>query len=289
MASVVSVNPFRCRVWHMHHRLEDYISEETCKAEIRSFAEHGQLVPVLGRRLRSGSDHEVELIYGARRLFVARHINAPLLVELRDLSDRDAIIAMDLENRQRRDISPYERGLSYARWLQAGLFKSQEDIAHALKMSASQVSRVLRLSRLPREIIDAFHSALDIRESWGLQLAELIETPDKRARVLDAARVLASISPRPAAEDVYRHLVASAGGQHKPRRNEPDRVIRDQRGEPLFQVQFQRNSVTLVLPVQKVSALALERIKRAICSILQGRNFQRAITQSLDTPCESRL
>src|SRR5688572_6279056 len=99
MTSIHSVNPFRCRVWALHDRLEGEISEETCRAEIDSFSRHGQLVPVLGRPLQAGSSYDVELICGARRLFAARHLNLPLKVDLREMSDHDAIIAMDIENR----------------------------------------------------------------------------------------------------------------------------------------------------------------------------------------------
>src|SRR5579862_9529454 len=124
-ATIVLISPFRCRMWALHDRLESDITEESCKAEIGSFQRHGQLVPVLGRRLRNDAHHDVELIYGARRLFVARHLNMRLRVELRSLDDRAAIVAMDIENRQRTDISPYERGLSYARWLSQRHFPSQ--------------------------------------------------------------------------------------------------------------------------------------------------------------------
>src|SRR5688572_29010510 len=126
MRSVVSVNPFRCTVWKYHERIEELITEAICAVEIESFAQHGQLVPVLGRQLPPNSDYDYELIYGARRLFVARHINKPLLVELRDISDKEAIVAMDMENSQRQEVSPYERGRSYARWLAVGHFDSQE-------------------------------------------------------------------------------------------------------------------------------------------------------------------
>src|SRR5262245_26075307 len=133
MKTVVAVNPFDCRMWDLHDRLETQVTEESCKAEIESFSKHGQLIPVLGRPLTRDPTHKVELICGARRLFVARHINAPLLVDLREMSDREAIIAMDIENRQRADISAYERGLSYARWLRSGQFQSQDDLARQLR------------------------------------------------------------------------------------------------------------------------------------------------------------
>ncbi|MDY6949090.1 MAG: ParB N-terminal domain-containing protein, partial [Pseudomonadota bacterium] len=119
----VSINSFRCRVWERHARLEEYITEETCRTEIASVKAHGQLIPVLVRPLLGDVNYDYELIYGARRLFVARHLNVPLLAEVRRLSDRDAAIHVDIENRQRKDISPYERGRCYHQWLSSGLFQ----------------------------------------------------------------------------------------------------------------------------------------------------------------------
>jgi len=133
-------------MWALHDRLEQYVTEGSCRGEIDSILKHGQQSPVLGRRVLDDHNYDVELIYGARRLFVARHVNKQIAVDLRDLSDHDAIIAMDIENRLRKDISPYERALSYARWLRTNHFGSQDEIVHALKVSASQVSRLLKLA-----------------------------------------------------------------------------------------------------------------------------------------------
>src|SRR6478672_420658 len=99
MGHILAISPFRCRMWDYHDRLETQLNEQCCRAEIESISRQGQLVPVLGRRLHSDPDYDVELIFGARRLFVARHLNMPVRVELRDLSDRDALAAMDTENR----------------------------------------------------------------------------------------------------------------------------------------------------------------------------------------------
>src|SRR5271170_8315863 len=154
LREVEFLDPFRCRMWDYHDRLEETITEESCQTEIASFHAHGQVVPVLGRRLPKDATHDIELIFGARRLFVARHLSVPIKVELRDLTDREAIIAMGIENRQRKDISAYERGLSYRRWLKSKQFESQTEIANALKISASQVSRLLQIARLPSVIME---------------------------------------------------------------------------------------------------------------------------------------
>jgi hypothetical protein len=43
---------------------------------------------------------------GARRLFVTRHINVALMVEVRDLSDRDAAVAMGASTSPGRKVKP---------------------------------------------------------------------------------------------------------------------------------------------------------------------------------------
>jgi ParB family transcriptional regulator, chromosome partitioning protein len=279
--SLIAVNPFRCKVWDLHDRLEEQITEESCAAEIHSFEEHGQLVPALGRRLRKGSEHEIELICGARRLFVARLINKPLLVEVRDMSDRDAIIAMDMENRHRLDVSPYERGISYARWLRAGFFESQEDLARALNISASQVSRLLKLASLPSVIVNAFSSALEICEGWGVELADALQDPDKRHRTISEARFICASTPRPAGREVYRQLISSAVQGRRPRAMSHDRVVKAQDGTPLFRIRHQRTSIAVILPVEKISAKCLQAIEASISRILQS--------QSVDTQAPNHV
>lgn len=267
---IVYVNPFRCRVWALHDRLEEHVTEETCREEIESFLASGQRVPALGRALKGDPDYDVELIYGARRLFVARHINKPLLVELRDMSDREAIIVMDIENRQRADISPYERGLSYSRWLRAGYFSSQEDIARKLNISASQVSRLLKLARLPAVVVEAFRSPVDIREEWGLELVEALSDERTRRATIDSARAVATRSPRLPSSEVFRELLAASASGRKIRPKPHDEVIFDEQGLPLFRVRQQRSAVAILLPLKIVSANSMKAINRAISDVLQS-------------------
>jgi ParB family transcriptional regulator, chromosome partitioning protein len=286
MERIISVDPFRCRVWALHDRLEDHITEESCCDEIESFAAHGQLVPALGRRVGDDPNCDVELIYGARRLFVARHLNRKLLVELRNISDVDAIVAMDTENRHRKDISPYERGRSYQRWLRARYFSSQDEIARSLNTSSSQVSRLLKMAQLPSGVVNAFDSAVNICESWGLELVERLSNPDTRQSVLRTARAIATMSPRPMAEEVYRRLLASAPDR-KARSMARTKVVKGRDGSALFRIKHQRKAVAIVLPVDKISVRCLDAIEDAVARILQcstPREMHEQVFGNSDAP-----
>lgn len=267
MGRVISVSPFRCRMWDLHDRLEESLSEESCRKEIESFLKCGQIVPALGRILHDDPDHDVELIYGARRLFIAKHLARDLLVEIREISDRESIVAMDIENRQRIDISPYERGLSYGRLLRSGHFKSQDELARALNVSTSQVSRLLKISQLPAVIIDAFPDIKELHETWGLKLHEAISDPTRRQAVIAKARNIAKATCRTPAKDVFRALIsASAGLILKSAAH--DEVVKDPTGKPTFRIRRLRDSVALVLPVEKVSAETLITLRETVLRLL---------------------
>jgi len=266
--SVIQVSPFRCRMWEFHDRIETYISEDNCKTEIESFLQHGQLLPVLGRPLRGDPDYDVELIYGARRLFVARHLNQSLHVELRELSDREAIIVADLENRQRADISPYERGTSYARWLESGHFKSQDDLARTLKASTAHVSRLLKLARLPKEIVDAFGGPAEFHERWGRTLMKVMENPRAARLTMSKASAIAKMPQRPRRQEIYQKLLDASASVRELARSD-DEIVKDARGARLFRVKRRNNSVVILLPLASVSATRLDRIRREVAGILQ--------------------
>ncbi len=286
LKQLVSMDPFQCRMWAHHERLEDYVTEETCREEIDSHSKHGQLIPVLGRSLKNDPWHKVELIYGARRLFVAKHLNTPLLVELREMTDREAVIAMEIENHHRRQASPYERGLCFSNWLRNGLFKSQDEIALAVNLSKSQVSRYLRLSRLPSLLLAAFENPTDVCEAWGLDLMEAWEDPRRQRALARSARALGAETRRPAAREVYRYLMSSATGSRKAAtKSVRDEVVRDYNGDALFRISHRGRSVALVLPTERVSKPLLQEIRAFVANVLQDTT--RQAPESSEESCKN--
>jgi ParB family chromosome partitioning protein len=282
MTKTVSVSPFECRMWTLHERMEDYVDEITCRSEIESYAQHGQLIPVLGRPINGDLSHGIELVYGARRLFAARHLNMPLLVELRELSDREAIIAMDIENRQRKNISPYERGQSYARWLRTKHFQSQDDIARALKISKSQVSRLLKLTKLPSVIVAAFGSPLEICEGWGLELVDVWEDAARRSRIAQRARAIAAQATRPPSAEIYRQLLDNGARQRGSRASrQHDEVVKDENGIALFRIRHRLKSVAVVIPRERLSESAFERIRSFVAGMLQAETAETIVSAQL--------
>jgi len=269
---VKSVDPFRCRVWSMHGRQEEDVDEASCAEEIKSIKECGQRNPAAGRTVHDDPDCDVEIITGTRRLFIARHLKISLIVAIREFSDLEAIVEMEIENRLRKDLSPYERGMSYARWLRGKYFTSQEELANKLHVSASQVSRLLTLAHLPTVILNAFGKPVEIREGWGVKLMRILEDPARRDSTIRAARHIAARSERSSASEVYRELMASAAptvpGGRKTGRVLHDQVVAGEDGTPLFKIRHHQDEIALLLPMDRTSASTLDAIQRAVADIL---------------------
>ena len=266
---VVSVNPFRCRVWDLHDRLEEYVTEESCRLEIESFRAHGQLVPALARPVRDDRDYDVEIVYGVRRLFVARHLGALLRVEVRDMSDHEAVVAMDVENRHRQDMSPYERGRVYQRLLRSKLFTSQDELARTLNVSASQVSRLLKVAQLPSVVVNAFSSPLELREGWGLDLYDGWMKEEMRPLIAQRARALAAHVPRAKAVEVYRCLLSPRGMSKGAGARGRDEVVRRADGTALYRIRSRQRAVAFLIDAGLTSPERMKRIRESLSDILQ--------------------
>ena len=113
------------------------------------------------------------------------------LIEPRELTDEEAFRLADLENRNRRDLSDYERARDYARAVERYYGGNQQQMAERLEVSKSWLSRYLELARLPAEIVAAFTTPHVIGISHAAILAPLLRIDDQRGRIIAEARCLA--------------------------------------------------------------------------------------------------
>jgi len=274
-----SVGTADCRIWHMHAR--EAVDADSCAPLIDSMRRNGQRMPVLGRRSAATGECVVELIYGARRLFAAQYLGIELLVDVRELDDRAAIIEMDIENRARSDISAYERGMSYRSWLSAGYFSSQADLAQALGVSEAQVSRSLRYAELPAAVVSAFASAAAIKEQWAVTLAKRCQDPKTRQLTVRRARESAHSQAHSTPQAVYAALVRE-GPPTQAHSGTRDQVVQDFSGKPLVRIGFRARTVHIILPKEKVTPRILRQISDHLRTVL-------AVNFDTDTQPELQL
>ena len=190
------VDPARCRMWDRHNRDYALLTEDNCRDLIDGIRSQGQQeFPAIVRPVED-ADYDYEVICGARRHFAVSWLRAnnytqfKYLIEARQISDEEAFRLADIENRDREDISDYERALDYADAVARYYGGKQKAMAARLEVSQPWLSRYLQLAKLPQTIVDAFPNIREIRERNARELKPLLAQPDTSRAVLEEARAI---------------------------------------------------------------------------------------------------
>lgn len=170
----------------------------------------GNVQPILVRP-RPGESGQYEVVFGHRRHRACLELDIPVtaVIDAGPMSDADVFAAMDRENRERADLSPYEQGLMYRRALDESLYPSNRRLAEALGVSHTWVANVLAVADLPQPIVECFASPLEIQHRHARQINQALERDRKgvlkRAeklrqggRTLSAAAVVGALLAPPA-------------------------------------------------------------------------------------------
>ena len=136
----------------------------------------GNVQPILVRALKEPEGH-YELVFGHRRHRACLELGIPVLASIwvDELNDADLFAAMDRENRERADLSPYEQGTMYQRALEEQLFPTQRRLAEHLGVSHTWVRKALMVAQLPQAVIECFRSPLEISHRHAELLTAALE------------------------------------------------------------------------------------------------------------------
>ncbi len=136
----------------------------------------GNVQPIWVRPVEQGG---YELVFGHRRHRACLELSLPVLATIAPISELDLFAAMDRENRERADLSPYEQGLMYRRALDQELYPSNRRMAEALGVSHTWVNKVLTVAELPTAIVECFRTPLEIQHTHARELVAALERDRK--------------------------------------------------------------------------------------------------------------
>lgn len=229
---VLELDPKRVRFSSIANRDERSLNiKDAAFLELKNdLAQSGQEFPIKVREIQGDPAHEYEVVAGHRRLKACLELDRETKDGFRILAILDANAAelkhialkMYRENKIREDLSPYEYGRMFKKWLDAGVFKTQSEIAAATHLSQPSVSVYSAVYELPREIHAAFGDPRAISMRWIQDLARALKADE--AGVLASARELTRVNPKPAAEAVFQALTTPGAGGAKARRGNPTRT-----------------------------------------------------------------
>ncbi|MDO6728274.1 ParB/RepB/Spo0J family partition protein [Cognatishimia sp. 1_MG-2023] len=215
------VDPARCKMWDRHNRNYALLTSENCADLIEGIQQQGQQeFPAVVRKVSNQDGFDYEVICGARRHFAISWLQAnnypqfKYLIEVRDLSDEEAFRLADIENRDRADISDFERARDYAAAVKLYYGGKQKAMAQRLQVSEAWLSRYLFLAKLPDDIIQAYPSSNDIKELHARTLKPFLAQTDSRAEVIDRAMWL-------------RHMRAAGATSDGMPWNDPAKVLEE--------------------------------------------------------------
>jgi ParB family chromosome partitioning protein len=170
------VDPSTVGVSAYANRHEDEFTSKDFAA-LREDIEHAKknIQPILVRQVKGRGKVVYEVIYGHRRLRACQDLKLPVWIIVVEATDEELFYAMDMENRQRKNPSPFELGDSYRRALESELFSSLRTLAARLKIDPGYASRAYNIAKLPPEVLDAFPSRTEIQFKWGKELSDALQ------------------------------------------------------------------------------------------------------------------
>lgn len=147
------------------HQPRKIFKEEEIESLANSIKENGLMSPVI---VRKSGDH-YEIIAGERRCRAMRklgYLKVPVIVRE---ANQDQMITLSLiENIQREDLNPIEKGHAFKHMMEK-LEITQERLAEKIGKERSTIANFIRLTTLPSEVQDAVsHETLSMGHARAL-------------------------------------------------------------------------------------------------------------------------
>lgn len=218
---VLELDPKKIRATGFRNRHErSLLADDPKFVELMaSLQAHGQEIPIRVRPVKDALPFDFEIVSGHRRHAACLALDAasvdgfPILAMVdADVEDaRDLVLKMYRENEERYDLSAFEKGHMFARWLDARVYESQRELAAAIGLGETAVAKYLAVAALPGPVLAAFGDERTIPMSWGPTLSQALKANE--SSVLRAAERLAQRKPLANPDVVLRTLLAAAAGK----------------------------------------------------------------------------
>ncbi|AYD04157.1 plasmid partitioning protein RepB [Neorhizobium sp. NCHU2750] len=178
--TVVELSPADIDVSFIRDRLEEDRQEfEDLVAAIR---EQGQTSPILVRP-HPQQDGRYMVVFGHRRLKVARTLGRNVRAVVKPISDREHVIAQGQENSARADLSFIEKATFARRLTELQYDSDSTTVMAALSIDKATLSKMLSVANMPYDILEAIGGAKSPGRDRWYELKGLLEKPANLAKL----------------------------------------------------------------------------------------------------------
>ncbi|RWH78140.1 MAG: plasmid partitioning protein RepB [Mesorhizobium sp.] len=191
-ATVIELDPDTIDVSFVSDRIGD--DKEAFDDLVEAIRQRGQDSPILVRP-HPGVVGRYMTVFGHRRARAAKALGRPVKAVVKELDDRDHVIAQGQENSARADLSFIEKAVFAGNLERNGY--DREVIMTALSVDKTVVSKMISVAKdIPAEIINVIGAAKNSgRDRWydlakkvregGVAVKELMASPDFKAAPSD--------------------------------------------------------------------------------------------------------
>lgn len=152
---------------------------DTLESLADSIREKGQLAPI---RVRWSDDHQKWMIIAGERRWRASQLAGLGRIDCYfhegELSSAEVLEQQLIENLLREDLRPIEEARGFAELMEANHWNGKQ-VAQALRIPASKVSRALALLKLPEDIQQQVDEG-EVSARTGYELSKIPEDDDRR-------------------------------------------------------------------------------------------------------------
>jgi ParB family chromosome partitioning protein len=201
-----------------NRNLDEFNSPEFAQLRAEIANAKGNTQPIKVRRIPGVLDGqapqkiplvEYEIVFGHRRYQACKEEGLPVNAVIVDaMTDLELFEAMERENRGRKNLSAWEQGTMYQDALRKELYPSARKLFEKLGVNDSDGTRAIQLAKLPVEVVQAFHSPLDLQYRWAKPLSDaMLRNPDVVLATAKAIENERKGGAELAASEVFTRLV----------------------------------------------------------------------------------
>lgn len=243
--ALTDIDPFLIEDGGVTDRLDDDDPEAHAML-VASLRDYGQQVPVLVRP-HPETEGRYQIVYGRRRVRALRDLGQPVKAMIRDLDDRELVVAQGQENTARKDLTFIEKA-NFARQMRDAGYE-RKIICDALHVDKTQISRMLSVAdAVPLALIEAIGAAPSVGRDRWLGLATLLA---ETGTGVGEAIAMANFAEARDSDGRFQGLMQALT---LPRRraketgDSRDTVLKSAAGDPVGKLARRDGRITLTIP-----------------------------------------
>lgn len=179
--TIVELDPKSIDPSFLRDRIEEDLDEfEKLKTAIKN---EGQNSPILVRP-HPKLDGRYMVVFGARRRKVAEELGIQVRAVVKEISDRDHVVAQGQENAARANLSFIERALLASSVAAQNYDDNNTTVLSALSIDKATLSKMLSVANIPKPVLDALGAAKSVGRDRWYELKILLDRPSNAKKAL---------------------------------------------------------------------------------------------------------